>query len=123
MGTQKMLTLDQILHAKDIREETIEVAEWGGTVRIRSFTKEQGNRLQSEATVDDKIDRERMEMLYLVEGVIEPQITREHIGLLRQRSARAVGRVMDAILKINGIREEDVEAAKKTFPDRSGSQV
>ena len=49
----KILTVEDILTAPDIQEKVVEVPEWGGAVKIKSFTKARQLQLRSQA-VDTK---------------------------------------------------------------------
>src|SRR5678815_5108153 len=60
----KRLTVADILAANDILEEDIEVPEWGGSLRIRAFTKARQQELRRMATDPHtgRIDNEKLEL-------------------------------------------------------------
>lgn len=113
----RRLTLDDISAADDLPTCLVHVPEWGGEVEIKAMTKAVQQRLREEATVCGEINNERLELLMVVRGVIDPPLTEEHYELLRGKSARAVDRINKAILQLNGMTPEEVTAAEKTFPN------
>lgn len=117
--TTLVLTVDQILKAADLEERTVEVPEWRGAVRIKSFSKATQQDLRKRATVKEKIDGDRLEMLMFINGVIEPRFTEEHYDQLRQKSAGAIDRVLKEILELSGLTREAIDEAKRSFPEES----
>lgn len=114
---QHILTLDEIEKADDVLEATVYVPEWGGSVRVKQFTKAKELELRRMATVGGQIDRERLEMLLLVTGILEPEVTEEHIGLLASKSQSGVDRVLKKIVSLNAISQEEADKAVATFLD------
>jgi hypothetical protein len=112
----KILSVEDILTAPDIQEKTVEVPEWGGAVKIRSFTKQRQIQLRSQA-VDSKgdVDSERMELLMFIEGVVEPKFSAQHIDLLKGKSATAMDRVLSAILDLGGLTPERQAEMERDF--------
>jgi hypothetical protein len=117
----KILSVEDILTAPDIQEQTVEVPEWGGAVRISSFTKQRQMQLRSQAMTGDELDSERMELLMFIEGVIEPKFSVEHIELLKGKSASAMDRVLQAILALGGLTPEAQAEMEKDFRQGSGA--
>jgi hypothetical protein len=117
----KILTVEDILTAPDIQERLVEVPEWGGAVKIRSFTKHRQIELRQKALVGNEVDSERMELLMFVEGVVEPQFGPEHIDLLKGKSASAMDRVLGAILELGGMTPEAQNEMERDFRQGSGA--
>lgn len=115
----RILTLEQVLEAPDLEEREVEVPEWGGSVKIRSFSKAAQQDLRRKAMVKNELDTDRLEMLMFIHGVVEPQFTEEHYEALRQKSAGAIDRVLRAILELSGLTREAVDQAKRLFPEVS----
>lgn len=112
-----LLTAQQIIEAADLTDELVEVPEWGGAVKIRGFSKAKQQELREAARgANGAVDTERLEVLMLIHGVVEPAIGAEMYEVLRQKSARAVDRILSAILTLNGMTEEAADAAKRRFP-------
>jgi hypothetical protein len=114
----KILSLDEILSAPDIEDRLVHVAQWGGAVKIRSFTKRQQQDLRTRATVGEEIDGNRLEMLMFIEGVIEPRFSEEQYGQLVEKSAGAIDAVLKEIMALSGFNADEVEKAEKRFPKR-----
>ena len=112
------LSADDIWSADDIREETIEVPEWHGSVRIRALTLEQIANLATKVTRrtpggQDIVDRELSVALTLVYGMIEPKLTELDVQRLKSKSASAVTRIVMAINAL-GVTDEAINGAAKS---------
>lgn len=118
----RILSVEDILTAPDIQERVVEVPEWGGAVRIKSFTKQRQIQLRAQA-LDQKgeVDSERMELLMFVEGVVEPKFTAQHLDLLKEKSASAMDRVLSAILDLGGLTPEKQAEMERDFRQGSGA--
>ena len=110
------LTAEQILGAQDLEEREVEVPEWGGSVKVRAFSKAQQQEMRRASTVGGEIDAERLEMMMFVYGVIEPQFSADQYGALAQLSAGAIDRVLKVLLEVSGMGAQAVEVAKRKFP-------
>lgn len=112
----RILTADEILAAQDLEERIVEVPEWGGAVKIRGLTKAAQQQVRRQATgPDGQVDADRLEILMLAACVIEPQFTEEQVERLKQKSATAVDRVLQAVLDLAGLSPEAVKQAQKSF--------
>ena len=121
MAAPKILSVEDILTAPDIQEKVVEVPEWGGAVKIRSFTKQRQIQLRAQALVGGEVDSERMELLMFIEGVVEPKFGVEHIDLLKGKSASAMDRVLGAILELGGMTPEAQNEMERDFRQGSGA--
>ena len=119
--TPRILSVEDILTAPDIQEKVVEVPEWGGAVKIRSFTKQRPIQLRAQAMNGEELDSERMELLMFVEGVVEPQFSADHIDLLKGKSATAMDRVLQAILALGGLTPEAQAGMERDFRQGSGA--
>ncbi|MBE3590010.1 MAG: hypothetical protein IMW98_08385 [Firmicutes bacterium] len=113
----KVLSIDEILAANDLRETLVEVPEWGGKVRIRAMTLAEQQRIRQEAGFGGggEVAPEqaaRFELLMLAAGL---GIAPEQADRLREKSAAAVNRVLQVILEVNGMTEGAQKAAQRTF--------
>ncbi len=111
----KILSLDEIMAARDIEERVVPVPEWGGAVRIRGLSKAQQSRLRSQAKVDGQPDPDRMEVLMLAASLVEPAVTVEQAEALREKAATAVERILREVVDINGWGEQVQKEALKSF--------
>lgn len=108
-----LLTLDDILGADDIRTEYVEVPEWHGTVRIRSLTG---------AERDKIIDRsqEKNGVVFYAQVIAMSLIDDDGknigdattAGKLVKKNAGALFRVWRACARLSGIGEDSLENAK-----------
>lgn len=112
----RILSVEDILSADDLPEEVVSVPEWGGHVRIKGFSKQRQLAIRDEAGGGDNFDLAKFEMLVFVYGVIDPQFTSEQVGVLKDKSAVVVDRILTRVMELAGLTEEAREAAKSTFP-------
>jgi hypothetical protein len=124
-----ILTADEIWAAKDIEERTVDIPQWGGSVRIRTFSKEQADVMRKRATSQDRItkqdvvDNEMLEALLFVEGVIEPHFSLDDYEKIQKKSAVAVSLVLRAIMDASGLSQLAVTEATKSTEVRSESEI
>lgn len=119
MSLDDFLTEDELLGWDDIKEETIEVPEWGNRkVRIRGLTLEQMAALATKASRPnprggaDIVDRELSVALTVAYGMVQPKIKPENVGRLKQKSAAAITRIVQAINALGPTQEAIDEASK-----------
>jgi hypothetical protein len=118
-----MLTIDEILASSDLMEEIIDCPEWGGQVKIRSFSKACQLDIRKAASVGGSLDNDKLEMLLLVQGMVEPQFAADQIPLLREKSAVVIDRILKRILEVAGMAEGSVKESERSFPARPGEDV
>lgn len=113
----KILTLDEIMAAKDVEERVVEVPEWGGSVKVRALTKGEAQRIRRETMgPNGEPDPEKLEAYLLAYGLAEPQITVEQAqALLEQKSNAVVERILREIVELNGWSQEQQKVAVKAF--------
>jgi hypothetical protein len=114
-----ILTVEAIIAAKDLKEEVIEVPEWGGSVKVRSFSKKGQQEVRELATINDEIDPERLEMFMFIHGVVDPPFTNDTYELLRDKNAGVIDRVLQRIMSISGMDQEALAKAQEKFPNQS----
>ena len=116
----KLLTKEAILGAKDTKEEDVVVPEWGGSVRMRTMLGEDRDAwetaMQAQKT-DDKVDIRGMKALLISmcarneEGAL--LFSAQDVSLLNKKNAKAIDRLWDVAARMNGIGDEQLEAARK----------
>lgn len=112
----RILSVDDLISVVDTDEEVIDVPEWGGAVRIRSFSKNEQLQYRREAKDENgEIDNDKLEMLMLVHGIVEPKLTAEHVGVMRQKRAMTIDRVLKRILVLSGLDAKSIAEAEKSF--------
>lgn len=115
----RILSADDIWAAKDIEERIVPVPQWGGAVRIRTFSKKQADEMRKRATLKDALGRDyvnsdNLEALLFCEGVIEPHFDVEDYGRLEEKSAVAIGVILKAIMDASGLSDLAVTEADKS---------
>lgn len=115
----RRLTVSDILAANDIVEEDVAVPEWGGSVRIRAFTKAKQLELRAMATDPrtGQVDEVRLELQIFIHGVIDPVFPPVHATELREKSAGAIDRVLKRIVAISGMSGGAIASATKSAED------
>jgi len=116
-----LLNREAVLKVQDTVTKDIAVPEWGGSIRVRTMTVAVRNEFARRASSEDKVSVAAWLISVLsVDENGEPLFKAEDIPELERRNFRAVDRVVQAILEINGISEKKVEeAAKNSKPIQS----
>lgn len=126
--SERILTADDVWEADDIEEKVIAVPEWNGSVRIRSLTLQQvalvvkRSTHRNQQTQQLERDDDLTALHTVIEGVIEPRFTIQDIPRLRQRSATAITKLVQAISALGQTSEAFDEAYKSVAP-KSGAPV
>lgn len=116
----KILTFEEIMAAKDLDVQEIEIPEWGGTVKIKELTKAAREKLSKQAIVNGQVDSDKLQLLMLAECLEEPKITVEQAKQLWEKSAEVVDKILFAILDINGLSDLAQKEIQKSF--RAGNE-
>jgi hypothetical protein len=118
-----ILSAEDIWAAKDIEEKTIEVPEWGGSVKIRALNLRQIANVAQKSirrnpqTGQDETSRELSVILTLQEGMVEPKLSPQDARRLADKSAAAVTRIVQAINALGPTAEAVDEADKSLWPE------
>jgi hypothetical protein len=124
------LTRDQILEADDLKTETVDVPEWGGSVLIRTMTGADRDALGAsmvtvlpDGTRQQKLENHKSKLLAMTivgeDGNLLFSI--DDVDRLARKSDTALNRVFEASQRLNGIGVEAVEeAAKNSEAAQSG---
>lgn len=116
----RILTADEIWAIADTPERTIEIPEWNGrSVRIRGLTLQEIANVAKQATIRDprtnteEQDRALLAAYTVIAGMVEPKLSLQDLGRIRQRSAAAITRIVQAISSL-GVTEDSVSEADKS---------
>lgn len=109
-----ILSRDQFLTPSVETTEYV-IPELGGAVRLRSLTRQEQKDIAREGTVDGKYDEALGEALQIVKSMVEPELTVEDVGAIRQHKAGVIDRLLVKIGSISGYGRASVEAAKANF--------
>lgn len=116
MTAPRILSADEILSCSDLVDEVVDVPEWGGAVKVRSFSKAVQQDVVKVSQVAGELDNDRFAMEMFIHGVIEPRFTEDQYELLRAKASSAINRVINVIMRLSGLNEEAVDTAKEKFP-------
>ena len=116
-----LLSKTAILTAIDLQTEDVEVPEWGGAVRVRSFTGRERDAFEASMVRgegrDRKVDltnmRARLVGLTVIDETGQRLFTDDEVDLLGAKSGAALDRVFAVAQKLNGLSGADVEELSK----------
>ncbi len=116
-----LLSKTAILAAQDLQTEDVEVPEWGGAVRVRSFTGRERDAFEASMVRGDGRDRKvdltnmraRLVGLTVIDETGQRLFTDEEVDLLGAKSGAALDRVFAVAQKLNGLSGADVEELSK----------
>lgn len=109
------LTIDAILAAPDVKEDVVDVPEWGGRVKVRGLTKAKQQELREAATVNGELQQSKLELGMIAACMAEPQVTMDQTEQLRAKLAGPVDRILQAILTVSGLQPKAVKEAERVF--------
>lgn len=127
-----LLTKAQILGAADVLVEDVEVAEWGGVVRVRGLSGSERDAFEADSILRKGRDvrmnmknlRARLVAMTVVDEAGERLFGFGDVEALGGKSARALDRVFGVAMRLSGLRDEDVEELAKNFgSDQSDSFI
>lgn len=120
----RILTYEDIVAAEDIQSRTLDIPEWGGAVRLRTFTKDVELAMRAQARgLNGDVDSEKLEMLMLVHGIVEPVLTIDVIPHLRTKNAAVIDRILTEIVSMNRLGGDAIEKAVATFQEEPGAEA
>lgn len=116
-----LLNKEDILKAKDLTFEDVEVKEWGGTVRISSMS---GKERDSFALkfMDDKFkpidcDPLKMKMALLCHTIVDEEgkvlFSEEDLEELYKKSCEILDRLYEVSSRLNGMEEKNIDELAK----------
>lgn len=112
------LSREQILSTDDSNTELVDVPQWGGSVRVRSLTGRERDRLEAsmigkngkaDATRGLANFRARLVAASVIDDNAAPMFTEADIDALAGRSAAALDTIAQAAMRLSGLSESDVE--------------
>ena len=104
------LSRDQILGADDLGLVELPVPEWGGSVFLRVMRGVERDAFEVRMAAEDRANvRARMAALSIVDEQGVRLFSDEDIEALGQKNAKALNRVMERAMELNGFTEQDVE--------------
>jgi hypothetical protein len=116
-----LLSKQEILLSQDLKTEDVEVAEWGGTVRVRTLTGKERDAFEASLTTGEgkkrKPDLTNIRAKLVAMCIVDEGGAREfedsEIAALGAKSAAALDRVFSVCQRLNGLSTADVEELEK----------
>lgn len=119
-----ILSKAEILEAADLETKDVEVAEWGGTVRVAVMSGRERDEFYARQG-EGKMPYSLFSASVLVATVVgedgKPLFAVEDIEPLRQKSQAAMDRVLAVSLKMNGLGPTAIDEAKKNSDEGQNS--
>lgn len=100
---KKFLSADEILAADDIHVVEVNILEWGGIVRLRPLSGEEASAFVDTLGGDKKDSLVMAVMLSVVDDKGNHLFGEQHVPMLKKKSMRALLRVQETVLEINGL--------------------
>ena len=122
----RILNKQDILQARDVKIEKVEVPEWGGTVFVRSLSAaERGLIEEAAAKFKESKGKDSFARMFTVKfaslTICDEEGNRlfddKDLAALQQKNAAAVARVAEAAQKLSGFTKEDLEELEKNSKD------
>jgi hypothetical protein len=118
-----LLGKEQILAAKDLQYEDIDVPEWGGTVRVRVMTGSERDSFEQSIMKSEGReivrDMANMRAKLLVRTICDENnkriFTDKEINLLGEKSASGLEKVFELAQRLNKLGATSVEDAEKNL--------
>jgi hypothetical protein len=109
------LTREQVLNAKDIQQQEIEVKEWGGTVLVQSLSALQRRQIIKSCTDKDGIlDPVKFQTAVIVAACVDPKFERADIDALSEKKAGIIAKLAESIAEVSGFSVTPEEAEKNS---------
>ena len=122
-GDMAILTTEALLAASDLPEQTVEVPEWGGSVRLRALTVGQLQDVRKRSTVKGEIDGELMDIHFLLEAMVEPRLGLDQVGALTAKNNAVVSRLVREAVILSNAGPNAVEEAAAAFREAAGDDM
>lgn len=116
---EKALTREEILGASNLKIETVDIKEWGGSVIIRELTAAARDEYESSVVKTDglkvRVDSSNMRAKLVALSVVDKSgkllFTKKDVVALGELSATAIDRVVDVARRLSGIGDTELEEA------------
>jgi|TARA_R110000824_G_scaffold200835_1_gene384852 hypothetical protein len=112
------LSKDAILKADDLKTETVEVPEWGGSVILRELKGSERDHFE-EGSLDKKRNvtmanmRARLVALSAIDDKGKRLFNANDVNALGNKSATALNKCFAVACRLSGITDDDVEELEK----------
>lgn len=112
------LSRDQIISANDARTESVEVPEWGGTVRVKEMSASARDAFEQSLLGKDRKPslsdaRAKLAAACICDENGDLLFSQSDVATLGRKSARALDRVIGVIQRINAMSDVELEESVK----------
>lgn len=111
-----ILSVEDIIAAKDLQEKEIEIPEWGGSVVIRGLGYGEFVTIREKAWKDGEQDERVFGCLLLAASFVDPILSEDQASALFDKSSAAVSRISEEIVTLSGIGGSAFVESEATFP-------
>ena len=118
------ISLEDLLQRETLREEWVDVPEWGARVKVRELSMGTYQQVQEES--QDRhglLDDQRLQINLCIAGIVEPDLGPDAYEWVKRQSMRATTRVLEAVMSLSGLGVDALEKAEATFPEAPGDDV
>jgi hypothetical protein len=123
-ATLPVLSAEDLLAKQTLREEYVEVPEWGARVKVRELSMGTYQQVQEKATdARGSLDETKLQAYLVIAGIVEPELTDDAYEWVRGQSMRAVNRVLEKVMQLSGIGLGALEDAEAMFPEATGDDM
>lgn len=121
----KYLSREDILTAKDIETEIVEVPEWKGRVRVRGLNGAQRDKYQISLMKEPGKSKKlmldnatsKLASLCVVDGKGKRLFSQADIVKLAKKSGAALGRIYTVAQRLSGLGDDDIEELIENFDE------
>lgn len=123
----KVLSKQDILQARDVVTEALEVPEWGGAIYVRSISaaergliEEGAARFKESKGKNDTFARTftvKMVSMAVCDENGQRLFEDKDIALLQQKNAAVISRIAEVAQRLSGFSKQDLEELEKNLPE------
>jgi hypothetical protein len=119
-----VVSAEELLGKATLREEYINVPEWGGRIKVRELSMGAYQDVQEKSTdTRGLLDESKLQAYLVIAGIAEPDLGDDAYEWVRGQSMRAVNRVLERVMALSGIGSTAIEDAEAMFPEASGDDL
>lgn len=119
-----VLSAEDLLAKQTLREEYVDVPEWGCRVKLRELSMGTYQQVQDKATdTRGLMDEQKLQAYLVIAGIVEPDLGDDAYEWVRDQSMRAINRVLEKVMTLSGIGLSALEDAEAMFPEETGDDV
>jgi len=116
-----MMTKEDILAVKDLRVESVEVPEWGGSVYVRAMSGTERDRFEEVWRNGGLSFRCAVVCFTVCDQYGKRLFAETDMAAIGEKSSVAMDRILTAAVKMNGIGEDSVKNSEATPGDVGSS--